>query len=355
MDHFEDMSPGVAFVRYAIAKAVATKRQVDAGDYAATRWGRGANITRIVKSAVSGGESSAGSWSGLTDLGAASREFLDAVAPMTILGKLQNLRRVPARAPIVTSAGSAIAYWVGESKAIPLSPAAFARSTMDPLKIACLVVVSNDLLANESPEGEALIRRDLLRAVAVLSDTAFIDPTSAGSAGVSPASVTHGATVVPSGGDLSDDLAQAIDAFHGDLASAAWIMSPRMAARIAFATGGRGLGAGLGLRGGELLGLPAYVSASSPSTTDGSSLALVDPTNVVAVDEGAQVDLARSAAVEMDNSPTGATDTPTAATTTHIVSLFQEDASALRVTRRVNWAANPGAVVVITSADYAAA
>ncbi len=38
--------------------------------------------------------------------------------------------------------------------------------------------------------------------------------------------------------------------------------------------------------------------------------------------------------------------------TANIVSLFQADASALRVTRRVNWAANTGSVVVITGADY---
>ncbi len=355
MDYLGDRyAPGLSFVRSAMARAVAKNEQLDPVQYCIKRWGRETEAVRLVRSAVSGGESSSGNWSGLTDNTNSAKEFIDAVAPMTVFGRLQNLRRVAANVPYVASAGSAIAYWVGESKSIPMTPQAFTRSTLAPLKIGTLAVFSNTLLANESAESEALVRRDLLLAAAILEDTAFLDPTNAGSA-VSPASITHGAPTVASSGDLSDDLAQAIDAFRGDFASAAWVMSPRMAARIALATGGKGLGAGLGLRGGEMLGLPALVSTASPSTTDGGSIALVDPTNIVAVDEGAELDLSTQATVEMDTAPSGATDTPSSATTTNLVSLFTSDSSGLRLTRRINWRANAGSVVVITGADYPAA
>lgn len=358
MDPYSDhLMPGIDFVRHAIARALAVKSKgvINATQYAAKRWGARSEVVGLItRSGVPGGEATSGDWSGLTNTEGAARAFIDAAAPLTVLGKLQGLRRVPVNAPYVAAAGTAVAGWVGESKAIKVSSAAFNRSTMRALKVAGILICSAETLDNPSPEAEAMVRRDLLRALATATDTAFIDPQNVGSANVMPASVTHGATDVSSAGDLSDDLAQAIDAFRGDLAQAAWVMSPRMAARIVFATGGRGLGAGLGLRGGELLGLPAIVSTASPSTTDGSSLALVDPSNIVTVDTGAEISISDEAAVEADTAPTGAGDTPTAASV-HLISLFQEESIGIKITRRVNWAANPGSVVVITGADYAGA
>lgn len=356
----EHLLPGITFVRHAIARALAVKSNgdIDAADYAAKRWGARSEAVRVIKSGmlvkagVPGGEAT-GDWGGLTDTEGAAREFIDAAAPLTILGKLAGLRRVPINAPYVAAAGTATAFWTGESKAIRVSPAAFNRSTMRALKVAGILVCSAETLDSPSPEAEAMVRRDLLRAIAVASDTALVDPTNAGSAGVMPAAITYGATTVASSGNLSDDLAQAIDAFEGDLSTAAWIMSPRMASRIVFTTGGLGLGAGLGLRGGELLGLPAIVSASSPSTTDGGSIALVDPTNIVTVDNGADISIVNDATVEVDTAPQGASDTPTASSA-NLISLFQEEAVGIRISRRINWAANPGAVVAITGADYSA-
>jgi len=169
MTDYSYLQPGMTFVRAAITKALAHKSGADPVDFARARWGRDAAVIPVLKAAVSGGETS-GAWGGLTDVGAAAREFIDAVAPMTVIGKLEGLRRVSARVPYVISPGTAIAYWIGESKSIKVSPGAFNRSAMAPLKIGCLLVASNETLNDTSAEGEAAIRRDMLRAVALLSE-----------------------------------------------------------------------------------------------------------------------------------------------------------------------------------------
>jgi hypothetical protein len=52
----------------------------------------------------------------------------------------------------------------------------------------------------------------------------------------------------------------------------------------------------------------------------------------------------------MSDSPTGATDTPVAATS--LVSLFQAEATAVKVTRIVDWKSRRGLVRVIEGVDY---
>jgi hypothetical protein len=170
---------------------------------------------------------------------------------------------------------------------------------------------------------------------------------------VTPASVTNGAASVASSGNVADDLAAAVEAFNGDLTAAAWVMHPRAAVDIVLRTGGLGLGSDMGVRGGTLLGLPALVSQAVPLDSTGSAITLLDPTGIAAVDQGLAFEATENGMVEVDDVPTGATDTPVAQSATP-VSLFQADAMAVKVTRRVNWEnARTGGVVVVTGCDYA--
>jgi len=346
--------PGSAFVRCAIAMALGRRENVEAAAIAAKRWGADSQVVRILRSGVAAGSS--GGWGApLTDASIAQTEFADLVRPLTVLGKLQGLRVVPPNVPFVATTTGAVAHWTGQGKAAKVSAMAFARSRMAPLKITAMVVIDNELLANSKPEAEALIRRDLVAAVVMLSDETFLNASNAGSAGSMPAAVTYGASSVASSGNLADDLEAAVDRFHGDFTTAAWVMSPRVAAAIALATDAHGFGGDIGLRGGALLGLPAYVSAAAGTfDSNGGQIALVDPANIVAVDEGAEVAISKQARIELDDSPSGDTLTPAAASG-HVVSLFQEEATALLVSRRINWQANSGAVVIITGANYSSA
>ena len=224
---------------------------------------------------------------------------------------------------LVATATGSTAYWTGQGKAVKVSPLAFSRATMARLKIGALVVLTNTLLSDSKPESEQLVKRDLVAAVATLSDVTLLDPTNAGISGSTPAAITHGATTITGTGDVAEDLAAAVDAFAGNFATAAWVMAPRAGGADCFASGGRGIGADLGMRGGTLLGLPAIVSGSSPFDSSGGQIALVDAANIVVCDEGAEITISKVAMVEMDDNPTGDTITPTAASA-HMVSLFRK-------------------------------
>jgi HK97 family phage major capsid protein len=345
------LQKGTTFARMAIARALAHGDPSTVHALAASRWGANSAVADLLlKSAVGGGTTT--SLSELAGTRQAVVEFLEVVRPMTILGKLAGLRRVPVNTPYVALSTGATAYWTAQGRATPVSATAFDRETMTSLKIAALVVLAKELLESADPMAEDLIRRDLARAVAELSDRSFIDADNGGIAGEMPASVTNAAATIAATTDFADDLAAALDAFAGDLETAAWVMSPKLAAKLGLRAGGRGAAADLGARGGSLAGLPAIVSAACQPSSDGYSITLLDAGSICTVDEGAELALSRQATVEMDSAPTGDTTTP-AASTTAMVSLFQTDSVGLIVTRRMNWKlARAGSVVCITGASY---
>ena len=270
-----------------------------------------------------------------------------------LLGKL-NLSRVPPRVPVIGFGSGASAYWVGQSKATPVSRQAFDRLTVFSKKVAALTIVSNELLNSADPRAEQRFLQDLISAAVSLSDWAFVDPSNSGSDST-PASVTSGASPITSGGDLADDAEAALAVFSGDLTTASWICHPRTAAQAGIRSGNGGVGANLGARGGSLAGLPCYVSESVPFDSSGGLLILIDANKVALVDEGFTVRRSTVGMVEMSNTPAGATDTPVAANTVP-VSLFQSETTALMITRAVNWkAAESASVVVIEGANYGAA
>jgi HK97 family phage major capsid protein len=88
---------------------------------------------------------------------------------------------------ISNAAGSG--YWVGEGLPKPLTNFNFDKTTMPPLKCANIVVLTEDLLRRESYSAETLVRDEMVNALVQLIDSAFIDPTNAGTATVKPASL----------------------------------------------------------------------------------------------------------------------------------------------------------------------
>ena len=167
--------------------------------------------------------------------------------------------------------------------------------------------------------------------------------------------MTYGAPSVASTGDLADDCEEAIGKFAGSLATASWVMHPRLAAAIGIRAGGRGVGADVGARGGVMAGLPVIVSESCAHDSDAGTIALVDGAGIVLAEEpGIAVSTTDTATIEQDDTPTGASDTPAAATAT-LVSLWQSDSVGVKATIRANWAkARAGSVVTITAASYPA-
>jgi HK97 family phage major capsid protein len=76
------------------------------------------------------------------------------------------------RIPKITAGASA--YYVGESQNITKSEPTTGQITLRWKKLAALVPVSNDLLRYSSPGADALVRADMVRALASRGDQAFI-------------------------------------------------------------------------------------------------------------------------------------------------------------------------------------
>lgn len=334
---------GSAFVRLAIASAVAKGDMLGAGEYAAARWGEGSAALRVIKASVGAGTTNNGNWAGdlAGDRAAAAMEFMGLVRQQSIVGRLTGLRRVPSLTPLMLQTGGATAAWVKEGSPMPVSAMSFKRESLSALKVAAMCVVTVELLRSTDPWAEAFIRNDLVRAVAEASDAAFIDPANAGSDGETPASVTYGVTAQASTGQFALDVKKMIASFSGDLLSAYFVGRPELLAQIAGTEFPN-----VGARGGEILGIPALASRGVPNDGSGNyTLTLIDPTGIAYVAEDAQAEVKASSqgAVQMSDDPSAS---PTGA---NLVSLWQVDAVAIAALLRENWKVNrTGSVAQLT-------
>lgn len=349
-----DITPGMSFVRCGIARAVAGGDPREALAYAAERWGASSNPASILRTAVGGMEYGADPlW---TEAGQAAVEFIEQVRARTILGKMQDLRRVPGLTPYIKQSGLATGYWVSQGASVPVSQAAFIYDTIRPLKVAALTVFSNELLKAANDAAERLIYNDLLKAMVTVSDASFIDPANAGEAGKTPASIINGLSTTTATGDIANDIELAVSLFSGDLETAYWLMSPRLAVQIGLRAGASGVACDLGAKGGTLAGLPVITSSACDyQDSDGGLLILVDAGGIVVLDEAqAEISFTNQAVVEMDNDPEGNSLDP-ATPSTAMVSLFQTESSAVLTSRQLNWeVGRDNAVVVLAGANYPA-
>jgi HK97 family phage major capsid protein len=125
-----------------------------------------------------------------------TQEFIDYLRPLTIIGRIPGLRRVPFKIKIPRQTGAATVNWVGEGKVKPLTSMAFDTVTMDFAKIAGIIPLTEELVRFSNPSAEALVRDELANAIVQFMDSQFVDPTKA-SNDVSPASITNGVTRRP--------------------------------------------------------------------------------------------------------------------------------------------------------------
>jgi HK97 family phage major capsid protein len=294
-------------------------------------------------------------------------DFVEYLRPQTIVGKfgtngIPSLRNVPFRTPLITQTGKGAGYWVGEGAAKPVTKFTWSRTHIDPLKVANIAVITDELLRSSSPAADRLIRDSLVEALRERMDTDFIDPAKAASAGVSPASITNAATPIPSSEATAstyvDNDAVSVDvqaAMGGFIAadnaptSGVWIMSPTRALALSLMRNALGQreNDGLTMNGGTFAGLPVIVSRYVAATT----IVLVNAEDVYLADEGGfQVDSSTEASLQMDGAPTNNSVTPTATT---LVSMFQTNSVAIRAERIINWALRrASAVQVITDAYW---
>jgi HK97 family phage major capsid protein len=290
-------------------------------------------------------------------------DFIEYLRPMTVIGKFGTdgvpaLRSVPFRTPLIGQTSGGAGYWVGEGQAKPLTKFDFSRTTLDPLKVANIAVVTKEVVANSSPSADAIIRDQLVAALRERLDLDFINPGKAAVLGVSPASITNGLTPISSTGDPEADVQALFASFIAanlSPASGVFIMSSMTALALSMRKNplGQREYPELSLTGGTFQGLPVIVTEYVPTDSTGSLLILANASDIYLGDEGGfAVDMSDQASLEMADNPAHNSTTPTPA---QLVSLWQTNSVGFRAEREINWAKRRAqAVAYVSGVDYSA-
>lgn len=336
------LSPaGRDFVRAAIAYALKDS-PTEAASYARSRWGE----AFVQRAAVSGTEDA-----NLAATASSRSEFFARVVERSVLGRLPGLRRASRNVRHFKPSGAAVASWVSQSRGIPASRFTLEGFQLGSKKCGVITLFSKESLAD--PAAESSIERDMVAACVAALDGAALDFSNGGSDST-PASITAGVPTITSSGDPHEDVASLIANFAGDLASAAFICDPVTAGRLALHrdTGGLSAFPDAGPAGGSILGLPLLCTRYAPHDSSGGSLILADGGSIAASLEDAALSAATEALLELDDSPTGEADTPTAASAT-LIPCWQLDAVAMKAVVFGDWqVVRPGGVAVVVGADY---
>jgi hypothetical protein len=365
----EDVAKGIRFARFVKARAVAgleMKKGVLVAplDIAKGMYPKDAVLHEILTKAnvTAGGTNATHHW-GSQLVGTETAMFADFVEwlrPQTIVGRfgmggIPALRQVPFRVALVGQTSGGAGYWVGESQAKPLTKFDFSRTTLAPLKVANIAVITMELLRDSSPSAETIVRDQLGAALRERTDIDFIDPAKAAVAGVSPASIAQGIVAIPSSGNqlaaIEADVAELFAAFiaaNNPPTSGVWIMSATTALRLSMVRTELGNYAfpNISMSGGTFFNLPVIVSEHVPVDTAGGYVMLVNASDIYFADDGeVAVDMSQEASLQMLDNPTNASDSPPVATS--LVSLWQTNSVGFRAERTLNWARRRASAVAV--------
>jgi HK97 family phage major capsid protein/HK97 family phage prohead protease len=316
-------------------------------------------VANVLKAAVAAGSTLNTSWAGnlVGDETSVYADFIEYLRPLTIIGSfgsgnVPGLRTVPFRVPLVGQTSGGAGYWVGEGKGKPLTKFDFSRTTLEPLKVANIAVLTEEVIRYSSPSADAIVRDQLVAVLRERLDVDFIAPSKAAVAGVSPASITNGLTAITSAGNDADAVRADIKVLFGAFIAAnnapttgVYIMSATTALALSLMLNplGQPEFPGVTMNGGTLLGLPIIVS----EYVTGGLVILVNASDIYLGDEGGfQIDLSREASLVMDDAQATDSTTPTA---TQTVSMFQTNSVAFRAERVINWAKRRASAVAYLS------
>lgn len=357
---------GIGFARYAMTLAMAKGNIMQAAEIANSneQWkAETPEVVQVLRAAVVAGTTSDATWAGpLVVYQNLAGEFVEYLRPLTIIGRIPGLRRVPFKIKIPRQTGAATVNWVGEGKVKPLTSMAFDTISMDFAKIAGIIPLTEELVRFSNPSAEMLVRDELAAAIIQFMDSQFVDPTKAAN-DVSPASITYGVVAVPATGTtaaaLRADVRTLMAGFlatNQQMASAVWLMTQQTALGISLMvnTLGQPEYPGVTMGGGTFLGIPVVTSEGIPSTggspADGYPIILVNASDILLADDGqVTLDASREASLQMDSTP----DSPPTASS-NMISLWQHNMIAIKAERYVNWAKRrAGSVGMIAGAKYA--
>jgi hypothetical protein len=371
------LEPGIALARLAKSLGMGQGIMGEAANIARRRYGEDSDAFGVLKTLaergerlayagvekanVVGGANVSGNWAEdlVGDETSAFADFVEFLRPMTILGKfgangVPSLRRVPFRVALVSQTAGGEGYWVGEGKPKPLTSFDFSRTTLTPLKVANIAVLTDEIIRDSSPSAEAIVRDALAAALRERIDEDFIDPANSGTSNVKPAAITNGMTgdqsVAASGtGDADDvrlDIRSLLQKYiNANNPPSSGVLIMRSGDALALSLMVNALGQqefnGISMNGGTLLGIPVITSEYVPS----GYVVMVNASDIYFADEGGiEIDLSREASLQMLDNPTNDVVTPTPTT---MVSMFQTNSVAFRAERALNWARRRDSAVAL--------
>jgi HK97 family phage major capsid protein/HK97 family phage prohead protease len=346
------LPPGIGFARLAIAKAMAMKLELPAYEVAKQRWPEEPHYETILKAAVLPGTTTDSTWAApLINYQVLASEFLEFLRPLTVIGRIPGMRRVPFNIQIPSQTAGSLAQWVGEMISKPVSALAFTSITLRWAKVANIIVLTDELVRFSNPAAEAIVRDDLADGVAQFLDQQFLTPSVTEVTNVSPASITNGAPNSAASGTTADNVRTDFKTVIASFASAnipfsgiVMLMNTNLAASLGMMHNALGQPEfpTLSGDGGSIMGIPVVVSDNVPSAT----VIFVKASEILIADDGG-VDIAvsREASLQLDSNPS---EPPTT-----MVSLFQQNAVALRAERYINWKRRrTQSVYYLTSVNY---
>lgn len=297
------------------------------------RPGDGAELERMMKAAVPASDTNGA----LFAQSAVISEFADSVRAAALLGQIKY-QRVPFSTSMPFLSAVTEFDFVGEGRPIPALSLQFnSPLLLKRTKISGIVVITNELLRAAGTSAESLINREMKAACVAAADRRLLDPAYDGN-GVGPASITYDGSSPPGAvydatgaadatdvdGVVADLLAQ-LAALGSNLANVIFITDTATAIALAGLRESGVAAYDITTAGGTLGGVPLLVSGSAPP----HQLTALDAQELLVANDGEfALSTTTEALIDQSSVPVGATP----------ISLFQEEATGLRVTWFVNWA-----------------
>ncbi len=361
--HTERLEPGIAFARYAMCLTKAKGNHQMAFQLAERHYPHTESIVRTLKAQAEGadlqemmrfkatvaaGTSTDSTWAApLVYASTFMGDFISYLRPRTLIGQAQ-FRPVPFNVRIGGQTSGGTAGWVGQGKAKPVTKFDFNATTVPFTKVAAIAVITQELARFSDPSAEMLVRDSLADTVIARVDTDLFDPDLAVVANVSPAGLLNGVSpIAVSAVDYADpdSVRQAIAALWVPWDSTyigarpAYYTTPAVARQLSLSREALGTPAfpNVTMTGGNIGGVPVRVSQylANNGGSGGAPFILVDESEIYLADDGSvTLDASDVASIEMNDAPTQAAGTPTAAS---LVSMWQTNSIAFRAERFIWW------------------
>lgn len=352
-----NLPQGTAFTRYAMCLMRSKGNLMQAAELAKQWHDTTPEVEIFLKAAVAAGTTTDATWAGpLVYATNMASEFVEFLRPMTIVGRINGLRRIPFNVRMPAATAGTVAGWVGQGAGKPVSKMDFGTTTLGFTKIAVIVAMTEELVRFSNPSAEAIVRGDMAAAIAQFMDQQFINPDVAAVGTTSPASITNGLTPVASTGStiaqIDADIRGVFNKFitaNVPLTNPVWIMNPRSALFLSTVRTANDIYVWptITFTGGTFYGIPVITSNNVPIESDGTTaIILMDANEVFMADDGGvALDTSTEASIQMSDAPSAGAQS--------LVSLWQNNMVGIRAERFVNYKRRrDGGVALIAEVAY---